>query len=157
MFRKILLMTGLVGLVALSGCMSVPDHLNLALDRPTDRNTYQIELHSLADPIEINKIHAWEIKVRNPTGEAVTNARIDVDGGMPQHGHGFPTQPKVTRELGDGRYLLEGMKFSMPGWWEIKLNVTSSLGTDDVTFNKVIELPQVADKPLVQTDVVRAQ
>lgn len=157
MFRKILLMIGGGGLIAVSGCMSVPDNLNLALDRPTDRNTYQIELHSLADPIEINKIHAWEIKVRNPTGEAVTNARIDVDGGMPQHGHGFPTQPKVTRELGDGRYLLEGMKFSMPGWWEIKLNVTSSLGADNVTFNKVIELPQVADKPLVQTDVVRAQ
>ena len=58
---------------------------------------------------------------------------ISIDGGMPQHGHGFPTQPRVTRELGDGRYLLEGMKFSMPGWWEIKLKVDAASGTDEVT------------------------
>jgi hypothetical protein len=57
---------------------------------------------------------------------------------MPQHGHGFPTQPKVTRELGDGRYLLEGMKFSMPGWWELKLKVDASSGADEITFNTII-------------------
>jgi hypothetical protein len=139
MCRKILFMIALLGLAAVSGCMSVPDNLNLSLNRPTDQNTYQIEMHALSEPISINKIHAWEIKVRTPSGEPVSNARIDVGGGMPQHGHGFPTQPKVTRELGDGRYLLEGMKFSMAGWWEIKLKVASSLGTDSVTFNKVIE------------------
>jgi hypothetical protein len=57
---------------------------------------------------------------------------------MPQHGHGFPTQPRATRELEKGRYLLEGMKFSMPGWWEIKLKVDAAAGHDEVTFNTVI-------------------
>jgi hypothetical protein len=62
---------------------------------------------------------------------------------MPQHGHGLPTQPQVTRELGDGRYLLEGMKFSMPGWSDLKLQVRSTDGqADRVTFNKLIELPK---------------
>jgi hypothetical protein len=60
---------------------------------------------------------------------------------MPQHGHGFPTHPKVTKELGDGRYLLEGMKFSMSGWWEIKLKIESAVGTDNITFNTVISQP----------------
>src|SRR4249920_3274177 len=32
------------------------------------------------------------------------------DGGMPQHGHGLPTRPVVSRELADGTYLMEGMK-----------------------------------------------
>ena len=36
---------------------------------------------------------------------------------MPEHGHGFPTVPEVTEYLGDGKYLVEGLKFSMPGWW----------------------------------------
>jgi hypothetical protein len=69
----------------------------------------------------------------------VRQARIGVDGGMPQHGHGLPTKPRVTRELGDGRYLIEGMKFSMTGWWEIKLAVQGDRGADKVTFNTVVK------------------
>jgi hypothetical protein len=96
---------------------------------------------SVAEPIAINQMHAWEVKVTSPAGAPVLRAQIDVDGGMPQHGHGLPTRPRVTRELGDGRYLIEGMKFSMTGWWELKLNVQSEGVADQVTFNKVIALP----------------
>ena len=138
MLRKLLLIPSLIVLAFLAACMSPPSGLNLSLERPTTHDKYHVAIKSLADPIAINKMHAWEIRLRSPSGEAVSGARIGVDGGMPQHGHGFPTQPRVTRELGDGRYLLEGMKFSMPGWWEIKLKVESASGTDDITFNTVI-------------------
>ena len=60
---------------------------------------------------------------------------------MPQHGHGLPTRPQVTRELADGTYLLEGMKFSMTGWWEIKLAIEATAGADKVTFNRVVADP----------------
>jgi hypothetical protein len=110
-------------------------------------------VHSLADPIAINKMHAWEIQLSSPSGEAVPGARISVGGGMPQHGHGFPTQPRVTRELGDGRYLLEGMKFSMPGWWEIKLKVDAASGTDEVTFNTIVA--SRASPPAVAGDAIQ--
>jgi len=138
MFRRLLLILSLLGLGSLTACISPPSGLNLSLDRPTVHDRYHVTIQSLADPIAINKMHAWEIRLRSPSGEAVSGARISVDGGMPQHGHGFPTQPRVTRELGDGRYLLEGMKFSMPGWWEIKLNVAAASGPDDITFNTMI-------------------
>ena len=72
---------------------------------------------------------------RAPDGAPVHDARFAVDGGMPQHGHGLPTQPRVTRELADGTYLLEGMKFSMTGWWEVKLAIQGPHGADKVTFN----------------------
>jgi hypothetical protein len=122
----------------MAACMSPPSGLNLSLDRPTAHDKYQIALHSLADPIAVNRMHAWEIRLRSPSGEPVSGAHIDVDGGMPQHGHGFPTRPMITKVLGDGRYLLEGMKFSMPGWWEIKLKVDAASGTDEVTFNTMV-------------------
>lgn len=138
MFRKALFAMSLITLAALSGCMTAPTGLNLSLDRPTDHQKYRAAVHSLADPIAINKLHAWEIRLRAPSGEAILGARISVGGGMPQHGHGFPTQPRVTKELGDGRYLLEGMKFSMSGWWEIKLKVDAASGTDEITFNTII-------------------
>jgi YtkA-like len=138
MLRKLLFILPFIGLASLAACMSPPSGLNLSLDRLTAHDKYRVTVHSLADPVTINKMHAWEIRLRSPSDEAVQGARISVNGGMPQHGHGFPTQPRVTQELGDGRYLLEGMKFSMPGWWEIKLKIAAASGEDEVTFNAII-------------------
>jgi hypothetical protein len=125
----------------LSGCMTTPPDLDLSLTRATLQKKYVVAIQPLADPIAINRMHAWEVKVTSPAGEPVLQAQIDVDGGMPQHGHGLPTRPRVTRELGGGRYLIEGMKFSMTGWWTLTLNVHSAGVADTVTFNKVIALP----------------
>ena len=84
-------------------------------------------------------MHSWQVKVSTPDGRPVTDARVDVDGGMPQHGHGLPTHPRVTRELAPGTYQIDGMKFSMPGWWVVKLDVRAAGGEDKVTFNTVLD------------------
>jgi hypothetical protein len=127
----------------LVGCMQPPATLDLALTRATDHGKYVVGIHPQAEPIAINRLHSWEVQVSSPDGTPVLHALIKVDGGMPQHGHGLPTRPRVTRELGGGRYLIEGMKFSMTGWWVLKLDVQAdTAGADAVTFNKVVELPQ---------------
>ena len=46
---------------------------------------------------------------------AFMTGRLKVDGDMPQHGHGLPTRPRVTRNLGNGDYQIEGVKFQMGG------------------------------------------
>ncbi|MED5621466.1 FixH family protein [Ideonella sp. BN130291] len=132
-------------IVPLAGCMTPPQELDQSMTRATAQRHYVVAIRPLIEPIAINQMHSWEVKVSTPAGTPVQHAQIEVDGGMPQHGHGLPTQPKVTRELGDGRYLVEGMKFSMPGWWELKLQVRPAEGpVDGVTFNKVLELPKAA-------------
>ena len=62
-------------------------------------------------------------------------ATILVDGGMPQHGHGLPTKPRVTRQMGNGDHLVEGMKFNMGGWWVVEFPIRASAGTDTLVFN----------------------
>lgn len=57
---------------------------------------------------------------------------------MPDHGHGLPTAPRVTRHLGGGRYLVEGMRFNMSGWWRLKFTVTVPV-PDTATFNIVLK------------------
>ena len=47
---------------------------------------------------------------------------------MPAHDHGLPTRPRVTEELGNGDYRLEGMRFHMGGYWEIRVSVTTGDG-----------------------------
>ena len=73
---------------------------------------------SQVEPMPLNRIHSWRMRVETTDGMPVTGADIRVDGGMPAHGHGLPTQP-VVREIGEGNYLVEGLKFSMTGYWEM--------------------------------------
>lgn len=141
MIRFLTTALSLAALVATTGCMSPPKDLDLTLTRPSVDNKYVVTLQPPARPAAINQLHAWQLKVTSPAGAPVAHARIQVDGGMPQHGHGLPTRPQVTRELPDGGYLIEGMKFSMTGWWEIKLAIDGPAGADRVTFNTVVAEP----------------
>ncbi len=116
-----------------------PADLNLATTRVTDKGLYEVSFTPATDPIAINQIHSWTLHVETPEGKAVENAQITVDGGMPQHGHGLPTRPQVTQNLGNGDYLVEGMKFQMIGWWEVRYTITASEQSDSITFNLVIK------------------
>lgn len=128
-----------LSVLAVAGCAAAPTNLDVSLKRPTDAGKFIVTLQPPQPAPAINQIHSWTISVATPAGVPVKEARISVDGGMPQHGHGLPTRPRVTKELADGEYLLEGMKFSMTGWWQIKLAVATSIAADKVTFNRVIE------------------
>ena len=130
-----------LALSSLAACMTPPPDLDLSLQHPTQDNKFVVALQPPETPAAINQIHSWQVKLSTPDGAPVAHARISVDGGMPQHGHGLPTRPQVTRELADGTYLLEGMKFSMTGWWEIKLAIQTADAADNVTFNRVITDP----------------
>ncbi len=127
---------------SLSGCDSkanaAPSNADVVLTGTSVQNKFVVTMHPSKNPIVINQMHTWEIKLTNTAGKLIPNAKIDIGGGMPQHNHGFPTQPQVTKELSPGIYLLEGMKFSMSGWWEIKLNIEAGKSADYVTLNTII-------------------
>jgi hypothetical protein len=106
--------------------------------RTSDAGLYIVSIVPDLDPVAINKIHSWTIHVEMADGTAVDDATITVGGGMPEHGHGLPTAPEVTENLGDGDYRVEGMKFQMPGWWEVKFNIDAEAGIDSVTFNLLL-------------------
>ena len=128
----------LVAAAQLSACMIfMRPPSDPKLYEPTQTSAAQMYpvTMSPAESIKVGKLHSWNIQVRTVDGTPVDSATITVDGGMPQHGHGLPTKPLVTRQLGDGRHLVEGMKFNMGGWWVVKFRVASALGDDSVTFN----------------------
>ncbi len=74
------------------------------------------------DPPVVGK-NALLLQVSHPGGEPVVGAQITVDVEMPVHGHGSPDVPVVTEE-GNGSYRAEPITFSMPGPWEITIDVT---------------------------------
>jgi hypothetical protein len=118
--------------------MYVPANLDTATTRLSEHGLYRASYVSRLDPIAINQIHTWTFHLATPDGRPITGAQITVDGGMPQHGHGLPTSPQVTRDLGNGDYRVEGMKFQMTGWWVVNFHVTSNGQSDTVQFNFIL-------------------
>jgi hypothetical protein len=130
-------LNAMVLLAALTaGCADAPSDWQAT--RSTDTGAYEITVEPGLDPIVINRIHEWTLHVETPDGRLVENATIQVDGGMPEHQHGLPTRPGVTRYLGDGDYLVEGMKFNMTGLWELQISVEAGGVRDVATFELVL-------------------
>lgn len=121
------------------GVGETPDDLDLSESRLSDQGLFQVAYTSSVDPVPVNQMHTWTLHIETAAGEPVEQAEITVDGGMPQHGHGLPTQPQVTQYLGDGDYLVEGMKFNMPGWWEVKFHISANGQSDSLTFNLTLQ------------------
>lgn len=115
-----------------------PADLDLALAKQSDGGLYHTEITPSLSPLTTGTMHAWTISVTTPSGEPVEGATVEMDGGMPQHGHGLPTQPRTLRETAAGQYLVGGMKFNMPGWWTLTIDIDSAVGPDTVTFNVVL-------------------
>jgi hypothetical protein len=135
-----LMLVALVALlVALFARMhAAPADLDRSTTRPSEQGRYQVSYTPRDGPITLNTLHSWTLRVTTPSGEPVSDAHITVDGGMPQHGHGLPTQPQVSGQLGDGAYLVEGLKFQMPGWWVVDITVEAGGTRDTVRFNLLL-------------------
>ena len=88
--------------------------------------------------IKQGRLHSWVITVKTPDGKPVEDAKISAGGVMPDHNHGLPTSPQVTQHLGQGRYRIEVVNFSMSGWWELRFDISSAAGNDTVVFNLVL-------------------
>jgi hypothetical protein len=115
--------------VALAGCSGAPPHFDGAL-RTSSGGAFSASVKSDPAMPPVNVMHSWVFHLETDDGRPVENARITVDGDMPDHGHGLPTQPLVTEYLGEGDYLVEGMQFQMGGDWYVEFSVAVD-GTED--------------------------
>ena len=127
-----------LGAALLTGCMlftRAPADLDYSRTRASEGGRYRATIRPQGDSIPKGKLQRWTLHLETAAGAPVDSATLTVDGGMPQHGHGLPTKPRVTRALGGGDHLVEGMKFNMGGWWVVTFRVSAAAGRDSVTFN----------------------
>lgn len=101
----------------------------------SDNGKFVVSYTTELRPLSINKIHDWIIHVESANGNPIDGATITLVGGMPVHDHGLPTLPLATQNLGEGNYLVEGMKFHMNGWWQVTISIVSGDDSDSVTFD----------------------
>jgi hypothetical protein len=122
-----------------TACGTPPKDLDLTLQHPSAQGKFVVRMDPPAAGPAINQMHAWQVRLATPQGQPVSRATIAFDGGMPQHGHGFPTKPRITQEVAPGVYALEGMKFSMTGWWDMRLAIKAGDVADGAVFNVIVD------------------
>jgi hypothetical protein len=109
-----------------------PSDLDLSTSALSENKVFRVSYASASEPVPINRVHSWTLTVLTGDGQPVRDAHVTLVGDMPEHGHGFPTEPEVTEQAAAGAYIVEGMKFSMPGWW---FYIEAGDRTDSVSFN----------------------
>src|SRR5215471_4273881 len=120
----LILVTAISMSVMMRRMSDVPADLDYSTSRSSDKGLFTVSYTVSTGTVPVNQMHQWTLHVKSADGKPVEDATIDVDGDMPQHGHGLPTSPRVTKYLGDGNYLVDGMKFQMGGWWVMDFTVT---------------------------------
>jgi hypothetical protein len=112
-----------------------PKDLDTSTMKVTANNAFNVMYKSTSGHIRINRIHSWELTIKDADGQPVNDAMVTVVGDMPEHGHGLPTQPEITKVGTGGLYRVDGMKFTMPGWWVVTVSVMVNGVHDSVSFN----------------------
>jgi YtkA-like len=125
--------------VAAASPAQVPDGLNLSPERTSKNGFFSGKLRSETQPPPLETLHSWTLELADERGIPVSGAQLRVDGGMPRHSHGLPTQPKVRTGEGEGVYVVEGVRFHMRGWWQLTFVVEAEGRSDVLTFDFVLE------------------
>lgn len=130
---------GIVSGLMMGGMASGPDDLDLSTTQQSENGLFNVSYTASSGSVPVNQMHEWTLHVETADGQPVENATIEVDGDMPQHGHGLPTSPKVTQYLGNGDYRVEGLRFQMAGWWVMDFTILADGQTDKVRFNMQLQ------------------
>lgn len=120
-----------------SGAVARPQ--DLPQQRPTAQARFNVRVSSDVMPVPMGRIHAWRVHIADTSGSPLTQAIVQVTGGMPEHHHGLPTQPRVMESATPGDYVINGVRFSMTGRWVLNLDIRARDGrSDTVTFSFVL-------------------
>lgn len=130
-----------VGAMGHTHTMKAPDHskIDTSMKSASMKGHFNVSYQSEVHPMPVNRLLSWNLNVTTADGKPLKNANIKILGDMPEHGHGFPTEPEVSGTMEDGLYLVEGVKFSMPGWWVVTFHITAGDMMDHVSFNLLLK------------------
>jgi len=104
----------------------------------SEAGLYRVAIEPRDGVARVGSLHAWIVAVETADGSPIRPARLAFDGGMPQHGHGFETAPRVTGVLEDGRFLVDGVRFHMPGEWTLRVDIVAPPGPDVAVFRVAV-------------------
>ncbi|ANT52278.1 FixH family protein [Mesorhizobium amorphae] len=131
------LLVGILAIVYLTAPQTAPG-ADTSRSKTTANGLFVASFQPERGVIRQGELQSWLLTLKTVKGAPVEGAAITVSGGMPLHNHGLPTSPQATDYLGEGRYRIDGLKFTMSGWWQLRFAISAAAGSDSVVFNVVL-------------------
>ncbi|MEZ4266203.1 MAG: cytochrome c peroxidase [Myxococcota bacterium] len=127
----------------------------LETDKPTRGGLYRVQIHSQTLPVPLRRPHRWVARITTADGRPALVDQIEVGGGMPAHGHGFPATPRVEDGAGPGPgdHVIAGVEFNMEGRWELSLAIAGPAGLDEVSFTLDLRDAAGGERPAGEADL----
>lgn len=105
--------------------------------RPSHSRLYRAEVVSTS-LLNVGAAQQWIVRLTGRNHRRLAHAHVTVRTWMPMTDEGSSRQATATY-IGGGRYALNDVLFTRPGWWNVDLVVNGLAGTDSVAFN--VEIP----------------
>lgn len=99
-----------------------------------DSGDIRIKISGHRNFMALNKIQHWNVELTTLRNTPIATAKLFVDGGMPAHAHGLPTEPMV-KHVKNNVYQIKGLKFSMAGVWVLFIDIN----TEDIAYKLTLE------------------
>lgn len=93
---------------------------------------FQLSWTTTPSPIVVGDLFTVDTTLRDAKGAAVTGAKVSLDAYMPAHMHGMEGLKPETEAVAatPGLYRTKGMRFQMPGQWELRWTVEAGGESD---------------------------
>jgi hypothetical protein len=115
-----------------------PADLDASTTVATRYGTLQASYETDFPELPLNSVHTWRLSLQDKNGLPVVGADIDLTADMPEHLHGMTTTPLIQESDTPGLYLVRGMNFHMPGYWEVTLDVSGAGSRHLLRFNLIV-------------------
>ena len=151
-WRHTLAIAGLLCLTLTAGCGNLADSDNdssgendpyaaytTSRATMTENGEYYVEYSPSTSPIPLQEIFQLTVDIYDSSDkqQVVPASGLSISARMPTHGHGMNTDPVVENQ-GDGRFMVDGMKFHMPSNpdnpWVLEITVEAGPATDVANF-----------------------
>lgn len=115
-----------------------PGSISQAREADGRRGSFRVQILEMPAH-RVLQDETWRIRITTPDGQPAAVSTLHVSGGMPEHGHGLPTEPAVRGAGKPGEFVISGLQFGMSGWWEVSFYLADARHDDSVTFNVIAD------------------
>ncbi len=103
------------------------------------KGIFKVEVARADKPLQQHRMESLTIAVHSASGAPVADASIAVAGLHREVERRMQTAPRVTRNLGVGSYLIEGLNFNMSGLWLLELDIASGTNKDKALLQVMVD------------------
>jgi hypothetical protein len=100
-------------------------------DIPSHNRLYVASLDLTSDSV-------WFLRLRSASGAPIPNARLTIDGWMPEQERVAHSAPTATQYASDGDYRVTPLALDRPGWWNVSVQISAAGRADSLAFNLIL-------------------